>query len=427
MIKRVIDYLKRYGIKETIKKVLEKLATKLSERISVAGDDKLYTPEQVNWRLIYKPLNTISDPVPLGKRLNLVIDTLNEGDLFGGVATELILATELCNRYDLSLRVITRQSKPKPQNYYKLLEMNKMSIKTDVSFVLDYIRADEKEDSSRLFVHDDDIFLASSWWSARAIRQAFPNRKFFYLIQETETFFYQHGYEHYLCSRMMDDPNITYIVNSKFLFEYFQKQHPRIAAQGIYFEPAFSSNLFSAENFQKKEKYNLFFYSRPNNPRNLDSYGKEILDFCITHGIIDTEKWNVIFAGSKAHTPVFSNGYTAEHRGVMSWNEYAEFLKSVDLALSLMYTPHPSYPPYDVACSGGVVVSNQCNNKLVFEQCANILLSDLELNSMVETIKKGITLAEDIVQRKQNYENSTIPVNWAETLKDVLDYMGARI
>jgi len=427
MIRKALDYLRKHGFKATIKRVLEKVATGMSERITVAGADKLYTSEQVYWRVTYKPLSTINDPAPLGKRLNLVIDTLNEGDLFGGVATELILATELCNHFDLALRVITRQSKPKPQNYYKLLEINKMNIKTDVSFSFDDVRTNEEIPSSHLFVHDDDIFLASSWWSAKSIKQTFPNRKFFYLIQETETFFYQHGYEHYLCSKMMDDPNITYIVNSKFLFDYFKEKHPRIVEQGIFFEPAFSKNIFSAGSFGEKEKYTLFFYSRPNNPRNMDAYGKEILDFCITHGIIDTEKWDVVFAGSKPQAPIFSNGYTGTHRGVMSWMEYAEFLKSVDVALSLMYTPHPSYPPYDVACSGGIVVSNQCNNKLKFEQCDNILLSDLEPDCMVETVKKAMELAQNMPQRKQNYENSTIPRDWHETLKDVIKYMGERI
>ena len=427
MIKRVTNYLRKHGIKATIKKILEKVATKLSEKITVTQDDKLYTEEQVNWRLIAKPLNTINDPAPAGKRLNLVIDTMNESELFGGVATELILATEFCNRYDIPLRVITRQGKPQPHNYYKILELNKLTAKIDVSFALDHIGANDDDHSTHIFVHDDDIFLASSWWTARAIRQTFPNRKFFYIIQETETFFYEHGYEHYLCSQMMDDPNISYIVNSKFLFDYFKEYHPRIAAQGAYFHPAFSSNLFTAGKFEQKEKYNLFFYSRPNNARNLDSYGKEILDFCIAHGIIDTDKWEIVFAGSKAAVPIFSNGYTGTHKGIMSWREYAGFLQTVDLALSLMYTPHPSYPPYDVACSGGVVISNQCKNKLNFEQSNNVILADLEFSSMVEAIKTGIALAQDIPQRKHNYENATIPRNWHDTLKSAIDYMGEQI
>jgi hypothetical protein len=42
---------------------------------------------------------------------------------------------------------------------------------------------------------------------------------------------------------------------------------------------------------------------------------------------------------------------------------YAEQMRSADLLLSLMLSPHPSYPPLEMAACGGLVVTNSYANK----------------------------------------------------------------
>ena len=41
----------------------------------------------------------------------------------------------------------------------------------------------------------------------------------------------------------------------------------------------------------------------------------------------------------------------------ISWNKYSEIVRNTDLGLSLMLTPHTSYPPLDIASCGGVVIT----------------------------------------------------------------------
>ena len=43
--------------------------------------------------------------------------------------------------------------------------------------------------------------------------------------------------------------------------------------------------------------------------------------------------------------------------------EYAELLRSADVGLSLMYTPHPSLPPIEMAAAGMPTVTNTYENK----------------------------------------------------------------
>ena len=120
--------------------------------------------------------------------------------------------------------------------------------------------------------------------------------------RQVETFFYPHGVEHLLCSQVMHDPNIDFIVNSHYLWEYFKKSEPNIVEHGVYFEPAFSKELYKPVGISLKKKYRLFFYARPNNPRNLFAYGVFLLDMAIRQGIIDTSEWEICCAGPVSYT-----------------------------------------------------------------------------------------------------------------------------
>ena len=88
-----------------------------------------------------------------------------------------------------------------------------------------------------------------------------------------------------------------------------------------------------------------------------------------------------------------------------------------------MYTPHPSYPPFDVACSGGVVLTNKMLNKQSFEMCDNVVMTDLDDESFLSNFKKAVELAKNMEQRKRNYEFNTIPREWSEVLNNTMTYM----
>lgn len=356
------------------------------------------------------------------KRINLVTDSINANLLLGGVATALIVATEFANKYHYELRIITREAVIDPEPYKFILKMNHITECEKTSFITDF-----ENEEFILDITEDDIFFATSWWSAQAIKGTTIRKRFFYIIQEVETFFYPHGVDHYLCSRIMKDENIDFIVNSHYLKDYFMEHEPNIIRNGIYFEPAFSETIYHANQFGKKDKYKLFFYARPNNPRNLYSYGVYLISQAIKQGLFPEEKWEICFAGANISNIQGDIDSRIKYMGQMSWKEYAMFLREVDLAISLMYTPHPSYPPYDVACSGGVVVSNQCLNKIHMEECDNIILSELEEESFIRNLEKGIELACDLKRREKNYKNSTIKRDWHETLQNVMEFMGERL
>lgn len=361
------------------------------------------------------------------KRLNLVTDSIEKNSLLGGVATAIIVAVMFCKKYKYSLRVITRNAVASPENFRKILEINGLDSFKDVEFYSDVERNVQGKAIEKLTVAPNDVFFATSWWSAQAIKGTTIRKRFFYIIQEVETFFYPHGEDHYLCSRIMNDSNIDYIINSHYLNEYFMKNEKNIIKNGIFFEPAFSKKLYKINNFKNKKKKKLFFYSRPNNPRNMFHYGVYLLDLAIKTGVLDTEEWDIYFAGQDVPKVCFSNGYKPINKGLMDWEYYGNFLGEIDLTLSLMYTPHPSYPPYDAASSGSIVLTNKCLNKTDFSECKNILMEELDEEKFMEKFEKAIELAKNMKVRKENFEKSTISHDWNKNLVTVMSFMKDRI
>ena len=434
IIKKTYRSLKDLGFRTTYHKIKNKLMNK--EPLMVSSVHKVRICELANLDSLKRICKMTGHPIEAipsiyteekVKRLNLVTDSISKESLAGGIATALIVATEFVNLYGYELRIITRTTPADPKDYENIMKMSGIKAAKLISYYSDFDRDAKGKKIFKLEVSRDDIFFATSWWSASAIKETSLRKKFFYILQEVETFFYPHGDEHYLCSRIMKDEDIDFIINSHFLYDYFKTHEPNVVNNGSFFEPAFPQSLYRPEAFIEKSKYKLFFYARPNNPRNLFAYGVNLLGKAISTGVLNTEEWDIYCAGQRMPLLKFSNGYMAKNMGQLSWQGYGKFLGDVDLAVSLMYTPHPSYPPFDAACSGAVVVSNKYSNKVVFEQSRNVILSDLSENEFLKSLEEGILLAKNMEVRKANFEMSSIPRDWAETLTEVMIYMGEKL
>ena len=307
-MKKIVISVKVCGLYATARKVRDKIFGRVrnseqavSQVSAVLSGDKRRSPITGN------PVDGIETILVSEniKRLNLVTDTIDASSLLGGVATALIVATEFANRYNYELRIITRNTETNPMNYENIMKISGVKPAEKLSFYSDYERFDQSVDF-RMEVGPGDIFFATSWWSAQAIKSTTINPRFFYIIQEVETFFYNYGSERLLCEQIMEDPNIDFIINSHYLHDYFVKNNPNITKHGCYFEPAFPSELYSKRTFMNKNKYKLFFYARPNNPRNLYTVGVELLQKAVDRGVLNLEEWDVYCVGQDAPIIHFS-------------------------------------------------------------------------------------------------------------------------
>ena len=86
----------------------------------------------------------------------------------------------------------------------------------------------------------------------------------------------------------------------------------------------------------------------------------------------------------------------------------------MDLGLSLMASPHSSYPPLDLAAAGAVVVTNTFGRykRSLDQYSANIICADPDLASLVAGISQGIALAQDVALREANHRSSKFMTDW---------------
>src|SRR5438067_1217967 len=108
--------------------------------------------------------------------------------------------------------------------------------------------------------------------------------------------------------------------------------------------------------------YRFLYYARPNNVRNLFYRGLEAIHEAVAAGILDPQQWELCFVGKDIPRLRLANQVEPKRYQNLSWQAYAALVREIDLGLCLMYTPHPSYPPLDLAASGAVAVTNRFGN-----------------------------------------------------------------
>jgi len=373
------------------------------------------------------PENTALKTLPVkidGTRINIIFNGFNKGCFFAGKATALILAVKLAQKYGYRLRIISQN--PDKKIFSEFLELFSMDFDGEVDFYA-------TESAKYLEIGEGDHFICTMWTNADAVLNTKSIQgRIFYIMQEVETFFYDHGDFHLRCFNTLTDERLTPIVNTKLLYDYLLENGYENLKEGKYFEPAFSRELLSPseDSFEKKEKYKLFFYARPSHQRNLFYFGLKVINEAFTRGLLDSKEWEVYLAGDERIPDLELDAAGAEihNLGIMSWQDYYDFASTVDLCYSMIYTPHPSYPPFDFICSGAVVLTNKYANKGDLSMYSkNIVSAELREKDMLSKLEGAIDLAKNVQERKQNYLNSNINNSWDEAFKEVLPFMESKI
>ena len=355
-------------------------------------------------------------------RISMVTDSISSGSLFGGVGTALIFSTLLAARMGRPLRVITRAEPPTPSNFRAVLEANGIEWTGNVDFVF----SPRDADSGRLIdVTDRDLFVTTSWWTTWATRAVRNPADIIYIVQEDERRFYPEGDESLRCAEVLDDPQIRYVVNSKLLFDHLWPSHDSTGEQHVaWFEPAFPA-FRTQQDGHPRGKRKFIFYARPNNLRNLYFRGLEAISSAIECGTLDPDAWEFFFIGKDLQPATLPCDVHPELIENLGWQQYHELLRRMDLGLSLMASPHPSYPPLDMAAAGAVVVTNTfgAHRRSLDRYSKNIIACDPDVASLTSGIARGAELAGDLDRRRANHRASTFAVDWHQTLAPVCEQL----
>ena len=97
----------------------------------------------------------------------------------------------------------------------------------------------------------------------------------------------------------------------------------------------------------------------------------------------------------------------------LEWADYLRLMRASDLGLALMYTPHPSYPPLDLAACGAVATTNKFGAETSLDRYSrNIICGDLNPESLLSSLAEGSILAQDRAKRRANYQQNSMSRSW---------------
>jgi O-antigen biosynthesis protein len=427
LLVKALRHLRIHGYRATLRRILAEFrpapqtsTTLPAVSAASAQAHPMHNGQQLTGHPI-SPLQLNLLTIESRSSVHLITDKLGSDSLFGGVGTALILAVLAANQRNAQLQIITRTELAKPQDVFNFFQLFGLKPQHEISLVYAPVHAKKP-----INYVAQDLFITTSWWSTHAVSQSVRPEQMLYLLQEDERMFYAYGDEHMACSKTLADQRIPVLVNTELL-------HQHLKAEGIispqrqahWFEPAFPTSLYQPQPTHARlagSKRRLCFYARPQHPRNLYHFGIKLLEQAIERSLLDPALWEIHLMGSHIPKEALVKHCTPVIHDSLPWADYARLIASMDLGLSLMYTPHPSYPPLDLAASGAVVVSNQFGCKTSLQAYSkNILCAPLEQETMLQALQEGMRLACDDAARHSHWQAQSLSRDWATTsFADVL-------
>nr|MCR5608450.1 hypothetical protein [Lachnospiraceae bacterium] len=333
------------------------------------------------------------------KRINLLSPSLNIEHVFGGIATALKFYKQLGEALGCDMRVIITDS---ILNENAMVEMDGYEIVSNKkdSTASKQIVVFSQRYNETIPVGKNDIFMATGWWTAYTILPVIKwqevtygvKNKLIYFIQDYEPGFYKWS-SHYLLADSTYKTNkadIIAIFNSKLLYEFFKENKYKFAYE-YYFEPSLNDKLKDylmehKDSFERKKK--IIFYGRPTTMRNCFELVVTALNEWVA--IYDkANEWEVISAGEEYSPVTLNNGQKINVVGKLSLDDYAKMMLETKIGISLMVSPHPSYPPLEMSTFGIKVITNTYANKDLSSFNENIIsLDDCSAESIAETLVK---------------------------------------
>ena len=300
-------------------------------------------------------------------RLSLVIPSVAPAGAFGGVTTAVDIFLEICIRTGAQARIITDEFERQQDRSF--VERRASALGMDPASVEILRRTVE---APVIPVRPRDIFIAYNWYIALNIRSLIdqqaahfggPPRPFLYVIQDYEPLFYRFSSTHML-ARLAYDPGRPCwgVFNSSQLHTFFDAQGHRLDRTYV-FEPKIPRGLRPALEAGPVAKVKrVLVYGRPQIPRNcfpavekgLKLWAEQYPQFA---------DWEVVSAGLTHKPAPIAPGRALRSLGKLALDDYANLLRTTSVGLSLMASPHPSYPPLEMVHFGALTITNQYANK----------------------------------------------------------------
>ncbi|AOZ68097.1 glycosyl transferase family 1 [Rhodobacter xanthinilyticus] len=327
----------------------------------------------------------------------VLVPTLNPTEIFAGILTAIDIGVGLAER-GYRVTFIATDLPISSQGASRSFVLRRLSPAAGLE-VADRIALHCGVQSETIPAHPGDLFLATAWWTAHVAqeliaRHGFTARRFHYLIQDYEPNFYAWGPEYADAVASYALP-FEPIYNTSLLRDFMAEKGYRLGTQApLCFHPAIEiARYATGARPPRRGPRRLALYGRPEVPRNMYAMAIEVLARFIEAENLGPEDIELISVGLR-HAPVsLPNGLTLASHGKLPWEEYPGFLRGLDLGLSLMYSPHPSHPPIEMAASGVRVVTNSFGPKDLSTLSPAIVSATPDADELTAALRRAWAMA----------------------------------
>ena len=337
------------------------------------------------------------------ERINLVLPAFEKDFVYGGISTTLKILQSITNELKIEARIIVLKGSYSPRSSYKFEEFKVQGNDPNLIFLDDTKR--------KLNMRKSDIFIGTMWTTIYPIRTIIEkqrqvwklsHRKFVYLIQDYEPGFYKWSTEYVLCENTYKEnaENIIAVFNAESLYKYFKNNNYDFGEE-YWFDPVINGVLrkkIESETCKKNREKIILLYGRPRADRN----AFELLKFSLKKWSENSpyaKEWKIMSLGAKFDDIVLENNMI-ECKGKVSLEEYADIMLKAYAAISLMISPHPSYPPLEFSTFGVRTITNCFANKDLKNFNDNIIMLDVcSSDSIIKELDR-------ICEEYETYESS---------------------
>jgi len=372
------------------------------------------------------------------RRLNIVLPTLLKRHFSGGPNTALALGQVLAE-HGIPVNFLSTDTGAEEDEAF-LVEH--LAVLTGIRNPRGAVTFSPANDYSRpATIGHTDIMLGTAWWTVQKFRhclEALRTPRFVYLIQEYEPALYPHSMQFALAAETYRLDHLP-IYNHRFLYDYFsanrigsraaapparrspwlRRDAPQAGGDETWFDPVIDPAHFHYdEAAHDGPERKLLFYARPTVAvRNLFELGYAALAKVVGEGSF-ADSWRLCSMGESVGDVYLPHGKVMEELPWQDFAHYAASMRSCDVLLSLMLSPHPSYPPLEGAASGAIVVTNEFANKTAaaFARIsANIIAVPPSIDDVARGLREAIARVE-ARDRRRAASRLSLPASWSEAL-----------
>lgn len=317
-------------------------------------------------------------------RLNVLLPTMKPEKVYGGITTALKVVREVADALPsaIDIRILITSDTVNRESVDELTRRLGRSfswVMPDDDVNGNTVVGIAENQNIPITLRAREMYIATAWWTADlGFRLVDQQQRLFlrksrlaYIIQDYEPGFYNWSTTFALAEATYHRGAETIaIINSEELAGFMVSRYSFAEASCIPYE--LHPQLAALIKPTIPEKL-ILAYGRPGVSRNCFELICEGLSIWQARNPQENAGYRIVFAGEDFDEARIAHLANATNVGKLPIESYAEVLNRAAIGVSLMVSPHPSYPPLEMASAGCITITNGYEGKDLRQRSDNFI------------------------------------------------------